>query len=155
MLIELSNATWLNPVDTHAVNGSALGWGMAYIYSLRMVENLCLYWITELMRKVRMERLWMIESHFGEISFVWELSKFAQMRYCSNIWKFTFWLLNLWFSKVLRINNMISCGWVLIWGRVPINPLSPSVDQPETSPYMYIIHTLSSKQVMRIFKHIR
>ena len=35
-----------------------------------------------------------------------------------------------------------------------INPLTPRSDQHETSPHMYNIHTLSSKQVMRILKLI-
>ena len=34
-----------------------------------------------------------------------------------------------------------------------VNPLTPKSDQPVTSPYN--IHTLSSKQVMRILKIIR
>ena len=51
-------------------------------------------------------------------------------------------------------NQQYDCLWVGAY-LVSIHPLSPCVDQPETSPYMYIIHTLSSKQVMRILKHIR
>ena len=36
---------------------------------------------------------------------------------------------------------------------VPVNPLNPRSDEHETSPHN--IHTLFSKQVMKIFKLIR
>ena len=71
-------------------------------------------------------------------------------------------------SRVERINSLIVdkikvqisfvnyrhlCTVIMIEGLISINPLTPRSDKNITSPHN--VHTLSSKQVMRIFKLIR